>query len=60
MIWTLVVLTLSGGYSADQPSLAECVSKLLSLQTSRILEGYCMSPTKVYTIKRGKLAEVGP
>jgi hypothetical protein len=61
MMWVLVILTIAGGTSSKQPSLAECAQSLRAVQTSKIREAYCMSARRddrVYFIKGGKLARM--
>lgn len=62
MMWVLVILTIAGGSSSTQSSLAMCAQQLRMIRTSDVREAYCMSTgssDRVYFIKDGKhLVEV--
>lgn len=57
MSWVLIVLTVAGGTSSTQNTLAACTRALLQIETSRVREAYCMSTTgdRVYHVRRGKV-----
>lgn len=61
MMWVLVILTVHGGTSSTQSSLAQCSESLRHIRTSGVRQAYCLSATgdQVYFIKDGKqLVEV--